>query len=78
MVTAIRIDEIKNKIFYELQLDKVFNIPFLTLLGIWILVFYQNRGSKFFFMIYGYSNYRNNVCVDCLTVKNLVGFIHRR
>ena len=48
MVTAIRIDEIKNKIFYELQLDKVFNIPFLTLLGIWILVFYQNRGSNFF------------------------------
>ena len=29
MVTAIRIDEIKNKIFYELQLDKVFNIPYL-------------------------------------------------
>ena len=47
MVTAIRIDGIKNKIFYELQLDKVFNIPFLTLLGIWILVFYQNRGSYF-------------------------------
>ena len=35
MATAIRFDEIKNKIFYELQLDKVFNIPFLTLLGIW-------------------------------------------
>ena len=48
MVTAIRIDEIKNKIFYELQLDKVFNIPFLTLLEIWILVFYQNKGSNFF------------------------------
>ena len=32
MVTAIRIDEIKNKIFYELQLDKVFDIPLLTLL----------------------------------------------
>ena len=30
MVTAIRIDEIKNKIFYQLQLDKVFNIPFLN------------------------------------------------
>ena len=77
MVTAIRIDEIKNKIFYELQLDKVFNFPFLTLLGIWLLVFYQNRGSSFFHDL-GLSNYRNNVCVDCLTVKNLVGFIHRR
>ncbi len=33
MVTAIRIDEIKNKIFYELQLDKVFNIPFLNTVG---------------------------------------------
>ena len=77
MVNAIRIDEIKNKIFYELQLGKVFNIPFLTLLETWILVFYQNRGSNFF-MIYGYSKYRNNVCVDCLTLKNLVGFIHGR
>ena len=33
MVTAIRIDEIKNKIFYELRLDKVFNIPYLNTVG---------------------------------------------
>ena len=43
MVPAIRIDEIKNKIFCELQPDKVFNIPFLTLLGIWILVFIRTE-----------------------------------
>lgn len=30
MVTPIRIDEIKKKLFYELQLDKVLNIPYLN------------------------------------------------
>ena len=72
MVTAIRIDEIKNKIFYELRLDKMFNIPYLNTVGNMDTGFFIRTEVIIFFMIQGYSNYRNNVCVDCLTVKNIV------
>jgi len=48
MVTPIRIDEIKKKLFYELQLDKVLNIPYLNTDGNMYTGFFQNRGSNFF------------------------------